>query len=100
MLITKGEEGKSVYIAVYVDDILITSAHEVEIDKVKRYLHELFTIKYLGSVKYFLGIEIARSNQGMILTQRKYILDMINDASLSNAKTAPSPFAAGTNIIE
>lgn len=49
---------------VYVNDALITSSCEKVIKKVKRYLHEAYTIKDLGYVRYFLGIEIARGLEG------------------------------------
>lgn len=85
---------------IYVDDILITSSSEIGIKEVKNYLHDLFTSKDLGPVKYFLGIEIAISEQGMILTQGKYIIYMIKDAGLTNAMIASSPFSAGINLAE
>lgn len=53
---------------IYVDDILISSPDEGEVLNVKRYLHELFTIKYKGAEKYFLGIEIARSEEALVLS--------------------------------
>ncbi|KAL0417014.1 UNVERIFIED_CONTAM: Retrovirus-related Pol polyprotein from transposon RE2 [Sesamum latifolium] len=61
----------------------------------KCYLDNLFTIKDLGTVKYFLGLEIARSSEGLILTQSKYIQDILTDLGLHNAKTTVTPFPAG-----
>lgn len=52
----------------------------------------------MGNVKYFLGIEIARSDNGLILSQGKYINDMIKDVGLNNAKATPSPLSHGTNL--
>ncbi|KAL0454718.1 UNVERIFIED_CONTAM: Retrovirus-related Pol polyprotein from transposon RE1 [Sesamum latifolium] len=56
---------------------------------------ELFTIKDLGSAKYFLGLELARSAQGLILTQTKYIKDLVSDTGLSNAKATTTPLPTG-----
>ncbi|KAK4383884.1 hypothetical protein Sango_2739700 [Sesamum angolense] len=58
---------------VYVDDILLTDFSEDSIVDVKRYLDDLFTIKDLEYAKYFLGLEIARSQDGTSIMQRKYI---------------------------
>lgn len=45
----------------------------------------------LGNLKYFLGIEVARSKKGLFLSQRKYILDIINECKLSEAKPCAFP---------
>lgn len=52
----------------------------------------------MGPIKYFLGIEITRIDEGMIMPQCKYILDMIQDAGLANATTAPSPLSLGIKL--
>ncbi|KAL0456529.1 UNVERIFIED_CONTAM: Retrovirus-related Pol polyprotein from transposon RE2 [Sesamum latifolium] len=49
---------------VYVDDILLTGNSENELVAVKAHLDHLFTIKDLGHAKYFLGLELARSDHG------------------------------------
>jgi len=76
---------------IYVDDILIMGNDEVVVKNFKEYLHSTFHIKDLGSPKYFLGIEIARSNQGISLSQRKFTLEIISETGLSRYKPAAIP---------
>ena len=38
-----------------------------------------FQTKDLGKLKYFLGIEIAQSNSGVVMAQRKYVLDILEE---------------------
>lgn len=52
---------------VYVDDIVVTGNDEVEMEQLKSNLTREFKIKDLGSLKYFLGIEVARSKQGIFI---------------------------------
>lgn len=59
---------------VYVDDIVITGNHVASIRALKDHLHAEIQIKGLGSLRYFLGIEVARSKKGLCLNQRKYAL--------------------------
>ncbi|KAL0412552.1 UNVERIFIED_CONTAM: Retrovirus-related Pol polyprotein from transposon RE2 [Sesamum radiatum] len=62
---------------VYVDDILVIAPTLSLIQTVKDYLHSLFTIKDLGDARYFLGLEIARSTDGLYIAQTKYAQDII-----------------------
>ena len=65
-------------LAVYVDDIVITGDDVEEIQRLKNRLRKEFEVKDLGQLKYFLGIEIARSSRGIVLSQRKYVLDLLS----------------------
>lgn len=70
----------------YVDGIVITWNHEPSITNLKEFLNTKITIKYLGTLKYFLGVEFARSKDGICLNERKYELEHISDARLSGSK--------------
>lgn len=48
-----------------------------EIKYLKENLERAFEVKDLGPLRYFLGIEIARSSKGIVLSQRKYVLDSV-----------------------
>ncbi|RVW71812.1 Retrovirus-related Pol polyprotein from transposon RE2 [Vitis vinifera] len=57
----------------------------------KAYLNDCFKMKDLGVLKYFLGIEVARSSAGLFLCQRKYTLDIVSEAGLLGAKPCGFP---------
>ena len=82
---------KITILAVYVDDIIITGDDEVEIVKLKGCLSKVFEVKDLGKLKYFLGIEVARSPKGIVLSQRKYTLDLLSDMGMLGCRAAPTP---------
>ena len=72
---------------VYVDDVLIACNDKTEIDRFKVMLDDKFKLKDLGDLKYFLGLEVARSDKGIALCQRKYTLEVLNDTGCKLAKT-------------
>lgn len=62
-----------------------------EIDHMKQLLDARFSIKDLGPLKYFLGLEIARSHIGIYLFRCKYVLDLLQDMGLQAAKPCSTP---------
>ncbi|XP_019250926.1 PREDICTED: uncharacterized protein LOC109229833 [Nicotiana attenuata] len=90
-LFTKTTNGAFVLILVYVDDLLVTSNDLAEIQLAKDALHKNFKLKDLGELRYFLGVEFARSSEGIIMSQRKYTLEMISEASLPGSKPKETP---------
>ena len=74
--------GQCIYLIVYVDDIVITGSDQDGIQKLKQHLFSHFQTKDLGKLKYFLGIEVAQSNYGVVISQRKYTLDTLVDIGM------------------
>ena len=77
---------KNLFVLVYVDDIIITSNDVVATSNLKQYLHNTSSIKDLGDLRYFLGIEVSRSSKDIFLCQRKYILDILQDTCMTGAR--------------
>ncbi|RVX01052.1 Retrovirus-related Pol polyprotein from transposon TNT 1-94 [Vitis vinifera] len=93
-------EGKLAIIIVYVDDIILTGDHEEKIDLLKKLLTKEFEIKDLGNLKYFLGMEIARSKKGIAVSQRRYILDLLNETGMLGCKPAETPMDTTVKLEE
>ncbi|GAA0147989.1 hypothetical protein LIER_36630 [Lithospermum erythrorhizon] len=79
MFIQHTGNGKLTVLIVYVDDIIISGNDVVEIKNIKKQMAREFEVKDLGMLKYFLGMEIARSKQGISVSQRKYTLDLLEE---------------------
>jgi hypothetical protein len=71
--------------------MIITGDDKEEISRLQGQLASEFEMKNLGGLKYFLGIEVARSNQGIFLSQRKYILDLLSEVGLLESKPVDTP---------
>ncbi|KAH9685044.1 protein kinase domain-containing protein [Citrus sinensis] len=95
-LFTNMHDSHFTLVLVYVDDIIIAGNHLDTITALKMFLQAQFHIKDLGTLKYFLGIEVARSKQGIFLNQRKYALDILQDSG--QLGTRPCSFPMEQNL--
>lgn len=84
-------QGKFIYVLVYVDDILVTGSDSLLVQQVITRLSNRFSIKDMGDLNYFLGIETIRTAQGIHLMQRKYVTDLLAKANMLNAKPVDTP---------
>lgn len=73
------------------DDLVIGGNNKAFIAKFKAYLNKFFHMKDLGVLKYFLRIEVSCANNGIYLSQRKYVLDIISECGLSGSKPFDTP---------
>nr|GEY77808.1 ribonuclease H-like domain-containing protein [Tanacetum cinerariifolium] len=81
----------SLYLLVYVDDLVITGNSESEIKNFKTFLNQKFKIKDLGELKYFLGIEVLKTKNGLCLNQRKYCLELLHEFGLLACRPVVTP---------
>jgi hypothetical protein len=83
---------------VYVDDILITETHLSIISSIITKLQAEFPLKDLGSLHYFLGIQVTRDNAGLHICQNKYITDLLCKTHMDGAKPSKSPCSSGSKL--
>ena len=90
-LFLKKQQGKITALIVYVDDMVVTRNDPEESKALQKYLSEEFEMKDLGSLKYFLRIEVSRSNRGFFLSQRKYALDVLQETGMLACQPVDTP---------
>jgi Reverse transcriptase (RNA-dependent DNA polymerase) len=99
-LFFKRKQGKLTLLIIYVDDMIITGDDLDEIKRLEERLAGEFEMKNLGGLKFFLGIEVTRSKQGIILSQRKYILDLLTEVGMLECKPVETPVAINEKLGE
>lgn len=87
------------HILIYVDDILITGSSSQAIKNLITTLNNSFSLKDLGCLHYFLGIEAHWTPDGsLLLSQTKYIHQLLQKANVVNVNSQPSPMVSSPKL--
>nr|KYP63826.1 Retrovirus-related Pol polyprotein from transposon TNT 1-94 [Cajanus cajan] len=90
-----------IYILVYVDDIIITGNNSSVLQSIISQLNSAFSLKDLGRLDYFLGIEVKSNFDGSLtLTQSKYIRDLLNRTNMENSNSISSPMVSSEKFLD
>ncbi|XP_021732067.1 uncharacterized protein LOC110698858 [Chenopodium quinoa] len=97
-LFIKRRNGFICVAAVYVDDIILTGNDTDDMTCLRSDLHNKFTIKYLGRLSYFLGIEVGYTSDGNLLSQKKFTKELTLNCGLPLKSRAVTPFPLGLKL--
>ena len=78
--------------------MVVTGNDPEERKALQNYLSREFEMKDLGPLKYFLGIEVSRSSEGIFLSQRKYALDLLQETRMSGCQPVDTPIEEGLKL--
>ena len=93
------KKGQSVvYILVYVDDILVTGNDSALVTQTLNALASRFSVKDDEELHYFLGIEAHRGTAGLHLSQKRYILDLLDRTKMMGSKPVATPMATSPKL--
>lgn len=98
LFIRHSKTGGVTALLVCVDDIIITGNDGQEQLRLKKHLAEEFEIKHLGKLKYFLGIEVAHSKQGIFISQQKYVFDLLQETGYIACQPVSTPIDLNQKI--
>ena len=91
----------STYVLVYVDDVVVKGASVGFIQELIAKLHSEFALKDLVSIHYFLGLEVHRLSDGsFLLSQQKYIKDLLVRSKMDKDKTISTPMVLGLKLSQ
>lgn len=91
-------KGKMMLVLVYVDDILITMDDPLMVQSLITDLHLKFSLKHLGQINYFLGLEAHVTPHSIQLSQTKYATDLLIKTNLFNSKSCPTPLCPSLKL--
>jgi histone deacetylase 1/2 len=86
------------FVLVYVNNIIVTSSSQQAIYTLVRDLNKHFAIKDLRDLDFFLGIEVKKIQDGLVLTKEKYASDLLVKLSMNKCKSSPTPLSASAKL--
>jgi histone deacetylase 1/2 len=92
------KSGITIFVLIYVDDIIVTSSCDSAISALFHGLNEDFAIKDFGDLHFFLGIEVKRIHNGLLLTLEKYATELLDKVGLRGCKSAPTPLCSSEQL--
>jgi hypothetical protein len=87
-----------IFLLVYVDDIIVTSSCSSVIDALLKDLNTKFALKDLRDFQYFLGIQVKKQGDGIILCQEKYAMDVLAKVGMCNCKAVATPLSTSEKL--
>jgi histone deacetylase 1/2 len=88
------KSGITMFVLIYVDDIIVTSSSPRAIPALLQDLNKDFAIKDLGDLHFFLGMEVNKIQGGLLVTQAKYASDILERIGMIKCKPTPTPLSS------
>ena len=90
-LYIKAEEKEKLIVALYVDDLIFMGNSQRLISEFKKDMMREFEMTDLGLMRYFLGIEVKQSKDGIFISQEKYANDILKRFGMENSNPMATP---------
>ena len=98
LFIKSDEKGKMLIVCLYVDDLIFTRNCTLMFDEFKKSMMNEFGMIDLAMMHYFLGIEIAQSDVGIFLSQKKYVRDILDIFQMHDCNSVNTPVEWGLKL--
>ena len=87
-----------IYFLVYVEDLTITGNDPSLLDNIIRQLDSKLSIKDLGVLSFFCGVEVLATSTGLLLSQQKYVIDLLSKHNTLDSKPVSTLLVVDTSL--
>jgi hypothetical protein len=92
------KKGVTMYLLVYVDDIIVISSSSRAVTTLLHDLRSDFALKDLGELHYFLGVQVKKLNDGLSLSQEKYASEILHRVGMTKCKPVKTPLVTSEKL--
>ncbi|GKB31563.1 putative ribonuclease H-like domain-containing protein [Tanacetum coccineum] len=99
-LFIKRVKGDILLVQVYVDDIIFGSTKKVLCTEFEKLMHKKFQMSSMGELTFFLGLQVTQKDDGIFISQEKYVDEILKKFGFSTVKTASTPMETSKPLIK
>ncbi|GJS69204.1 putative ribonuclease H-like domain-containing protein [Tanacetum coccineum] len=99
-LFIKKDKGDILLVQVYVDDIIFGSIKKSLCTEFESLMHKKFQMSSIGELTFFLGLQVKQKDNGIFISQDKYVADILKIFDFSSVKTAGTPLETNKALIK
>eukprot|EP00253_Pinus_taeda_P032694 PITA_32694 len=97
-LYIKEKDGRLLIVVLYVDDVIFTGNDDCLIENFKTVMKEEFEMTDMGLLRYFLGLEVDKNENGIFISQAKYVNEVLGRFNMQDIKAAITPTIMGLKL--
>ncbi|KAF0920717.1 hypothetical protein E2562_036418 [Oryza meyeriana var. granulata] len=97
---TRGKGDSRLIVGVYVDDLIITGANMLEVDKFKKQMQKLFSMSDLGLLSYYLGMEVCQTKEFVTVCQAAYAEKIGSRAGMEGCNATHVPMESRLKLTK
>ncbi|GJX20597.1 putative ribonuclease H-like domain-containing protein [Tanacetum coccineum] len=87
-------------VQVYVDDIIFGSTRKEMCTEFEMMMHKKFQMSYMGELTFFLGLQVKQKEDGIFISQDKYVTEILKKFGFSDVKTASTPMETHKPLLK
>ncbi|GKC95116.1 putative ribonuclease H-like domain-containing protein [Tanacetum coccineum] len=99
-LFIKRVKGDILLVQVYVDDIIFGSTRNEMFTEFKKMMHKTFQMSFIGELTFFLGLQVTQKDDGIFISQDKYVDEILKKFGFSTIKTASTPIETSKLLLK
>ena len=97
-LYAKKNNNKILIVCLYMDDLIYTGSDSQMIEEFKKQMKHEFDMTDIGKMNYYLRIEVDQTKDGIFVSQRKYVKDVLKRFKMDQSKPMNTPIEVGVNL--
>ncbi|GJX27474.1 putative ribonuclease H-like domain-containing protein [Tanacetum coccineum] len=99
-LFIRRDKSDILLVQLYVDDIIFGSTKKSLCTKFEKMMHKKFQMSYMGKLAFFLGLQVKQKEDGVFISQAKYVTEILKKFGFTNVKTTSTPMETQKPLLK
>nr|GFC00583.1 putative ribonuclease H-like domain-containing protein [Tanacetum cinerariifolium] len=99
-LFLKKQKGDILLVQVYVDDVIFGSTNKELCKAFEKLMKDKFQVSSMGKLSFFLGLQVKKKNDGIFISQDKYVAEILRKFSFIDVKSASTPIETEKPLLK